>query len=77
MYSSCLGTRLASVSAAPYIPIFRIDRGLGRDGMAIEGATAVARQVLSRGRRFAGLARPAVVNGAAAWTWVLGRGRSR
>ena len=45
--------------------VFRIDRGPGREGMAVEGATPVARQVLSRGRRFAPLARPAVVNGAA------------
>jgi RNA polymerase sigma-70 factor (ECF subfamily) len=47
--------------------VFRIDAG-GRGPRAREpvtGADAVARQILSRGRPFAGLAQPAVVNGRA------------
>jgi RNA polymerase sigma-70 factor (ECF subfamily) len=47
--------------------VFRVDAG-GRGPRArepITGAQAVARQVLSRGRPFAGLARPALVNGRA------------
>jgi len=47
--------------------VFRADRGpvsaLAQPPVA--GAEAVARQVLSRGARFAPLARPALVNGAA------------
>jgi RNA polymerase sigma factor (sigma-70 family) len=45
--------------------VFRIDRGPERKGMAVEGAAAVARQVLAGGRPFAPFARPAIVNGAA------------
>jgi len=48
--------------------VFRIDAGPGRSPGArppIEGATAVAGQVLSRGSRLAPFARPAVVNNAA------------
>jgi RNA polymerase sigma-70 factor (ECF subfamily) len=47
--------------------VFRIDAG-GRGPRArgpVTGADAVARQILSRGRPFAGLAQPAVVNGRA------------
>jgi RNA polymerase sigma-70 factor (ECF subfamily) len=47
--------------------VFRIDAG-GREALArdpVSGAEAVARQVLSRGRPFAGFARPALVNGGA------------
>jgi RNA polymerase sigma-70 factor (ECF subfamily) len=47
--------------------VFRIDAG-GRGPRArppVTGAEAVARQVLARGRPFAGFARPAIVNGAA------------
>jgi RNA polymerase sigma-70 factor (ECF subfamily) len=47
--------------------VFRIDTG-GRGPDArppITGAEAVARQVLARGRPFAGFARPAIVNGRA------------
>jgi RNA polymerase sigma-70 factor (ECF subfamily) len=47
--------------------VFRIDPG-PRSPLArppVEGADAVARQVLARGTRFAPLARPALVNGAA------------
>jgi RNA polymerase sigma factor (sigma-70 family) len=47
--------------------VFRVDAG-GRGPVArdpVTGAEAVARQVLSRGRPFAGFARHAVVNGAA------------
>jgi hypothetical protein len=47
--------------------VFRVDAG-AETPMArapIEGAAAVARQVLARGTRLAPLARPALVNGAA------------
>jgi RNA polymerase sigma factor (sigma-70 family) len=46
--------------------VFRHDAGSGRraEGPVI-GAEAVARSALARGRRFVGLAKPAVVNGAA------------
>ncbi len=55
--------------------VFRVDAG-GISPLArppVTGAAAVARQVLSRGSRFAPLARPAVVNGAAGL--VVGPGR--
>ena len=47
--------------------VFRIDGGgmPPRARPPVVGAEAVARQVLERGSRFAGFARPAVVNGAA------------
>jgi RNA polymerase sigma-70 factor, ECF subfamily len=47
--------------------VFRIDAGgVGpRAREPVTGAEAVARQVLARGRPFAGFARPAIVNGAA------------
>jgi RNA polymerase sigma factor (sigma-70 family) len=48
--------------------VFRVDAGLGAGRGArppIEGAPAVARQILSRGSRLAPFARPALVNGAA------------
>ena len=46
--------------------VFRQDAGGGRRGrQPIVGAQAVARMALGRGRSFVGLARPAVVNGAA------------
>jgi RNA polymerase sigma-70 factor, ECF subfamily len=46
--------------------VFRIDGGASRAARPpIEGADAVAQQILSRGIRFAPLARPALVNGAA------------
>jgi RNA polymerase sigma-70 factor (ECF subfamily) len=47
--------------------VFRIDAGgrVPRAREPITGADAVARQILARGRPFAGLARPAVVNGRA------------
>jgi RNA polymerase sigma factor (sigma-70 family) len=44
--------------------VFRAETAAG-DRMPVEGAEAVARQVLARGRPFAPLARPAIVNGAA------------
>jgi RNA polymerase sigma-70 factor (ECF subfamily) len=53
--------------------VFRIDRGAEREGMAIEGAAAVAQQVLARGRAFAPFARPAIVNGAAGVVVAPGR----
>ena len=48
--------------------VFRVDAGLGTGRGArppIEGAAAVARQILARGSRLAPFARPALVNGAA------------
>jgi RNA polymerase sigma factor (sigma-70 family) len=48
--------------------VFRVDAGLGTARGArppIEGAPAVARQILARGSRLAPFARPALVNGAA------------
>jgi RNA polymerase sigma-70 factor (ECF subfamily) len=46
--------------------VFRHDGGSGRRAQGpIVGAEAVARSALARGRRFVGLAEPAVVNGAA------------
>jgi RNA polymerase sigma-70 factor, ECF subfamily len=46
--------------------VFRVDRGRGpRAQPPAVGAEAVAREVLSRGTRFAPLGRPAIVNGAA------------
>ena len=45
--------------------VFRVDTGPAGERTPIEGAAAVARQVLSRGRSFAPFARPAIVNGAA------------
>jgi RNA polymerase sigma-70 factor (ECF subfamily) len=46
--------------------VFRVDAGTGPLARpAVIGAKAVAQQVLSRGTRFAPLARPAIVNGAA------------
>jgi RNA polymerase sigma factor (sigma-70 family) len=48
--------------------VFRVDAGLGTARGArppIEGAPAVARQILARGSRLAGFAHPALVNGAA------------
>jgi RNA polymerase sigma factor (sigma-70 family) len=47
--------------------VFRIDPGVGALAARppVEGAEAVARQILERGARFAPHARPAVVNGAA------------
>jgi RNA polymerase sigma factor (sigma-70 family) len=46
--------------------VLRVDRGAtARVTRAVRGADAVARDVLAHGARFAGLARPALVNGAA------------
>jgi RNA polymerase sigma factor (sigma-70 family) len=47
--------------------VFRVDAGgvAPRARPPVVGADAVARQVLSRGARFAGFARPAIVNGGA------------
>jgi RNA polymerase sigma factor (sigma-70 family) len=46
--------------------VFRQDAGSGRRAQVpVIGAEAVARTALARGRRFVGLAKPAVVNGAA------------
>ncbi|HJQ74370.1 MAG TPA: RNA polymerase sigma factor SigJ [Gaiellaceae bacterium] len=48
--------------------VFRADRGrLATDGVrpVVTGATAVAEQILARAPRFAGFARPAIVNGSA------------
>ena len=44
--------------------VFRIDTRAG-DRAPVEGAEAVAQQILTRGRPFAPLGRPAIVNGAA------------
>src|SRR3989440_4037953 len=54
--------------------VFRIDAGgvAPRARPPVEGAEAVARQVVARGTPFAPLARPALVNGAAGG--VMGRG---
>ena len=54
--------------------VFRIDAGgvAPRARPPVVGAAAVARQVLARGSRFAGFARPAVVNGAAGLVIVPG-----
>ena len=45
--------------------VFRADRGPAGTPTSVEGAAAVAHQVLARGSRFAPFARPALVNGAA------------
>src|ERR671922_1671698 len=45
--------------------VFRVETGGRRDRPPVEGAAAVAREVLSRGAPFAPRARPAIVNGAA------------
>jgi RNA polymerase sigma-70 factor (ECF subfamily) len=47
--------------------VLRVDRGPFERGLpaTIKGSTAVARQILQRGSRFAHLGRPAIVNGAA------------
>jgi RNA polymerase sigma factor (sigma-70 family) len=47
--------------------VFRVDAGVdsAQARSPITGAAAVARQILARGRPFAPLARPAIVNGAA------------
>jgi RNA polymerase sigma-70 factor (ECF subfamily) len=45
--------------------VFRTDTGEHRPRPLVRGANAVAREVLERGARFAGFARPATVNGAA------------
>jgi hypothetical protein len=52
--------------------VFRADTATG-DRMPIEGAEAVARQILTRGRPFAPLARPAIVNGTAGLIVMPGR----
>src|SRR5213082_2839120 len=54
--------------------VFRIDAGgvAPRSRPPVVGAGAVARQILSRGTRFAPFARPAVVNGAAGAVIMLG-----
>ncbi len=54
--------------------VFRIDAGgvAPRARPPVEGAEAVARQVLSRGSRFAPFARPAIVNGNAGLVIVPG-----
>jgi len=44
--------------------VFRIDTRAG-DRLPVEGAEAVAKQILTRGRPFAPLGRPAIVNGGA------------
>ncbi len=55
--------------------VARIDRGRrSRGGLELEGARAVAEQVLAGGARFAGLARPVLVNGSAG-VLVAARGR--
>jgi RNA polymerase sigma-70 factor (ECF subfamily) len=56
--------------------VFRLDRGAMRAGGSreVRGAATVAEQVLSNAPRFAGLARPARVNGAAGVV-VASRGR--
>jgi RNA polymerase sigma factor (sigma-70 family) len=53
--------------------VFRADTGPAGDRVPIEGAAAVAQQVLSRGRMFAPHARPAIVNGAAGVVVAPGR----
>ena len=52
--------------------VFRVDTGRG-DRAPAEGAEAVARQVLARGRPFAPHARPAIVNGSAGVIVMPGR----
>jgi len=52
--------------------VFRVDTATG-DRMPVEGAEAVARQILTRGRPFAPLARPAIVNGTAGLIVMPGR----
>ena len=55
--------------------VARIDRGWrSRGGLELEGARTVAEQVLAGGARFAGLARPVLVNGSAG-VLVAARGR--
>ena len=55
--------------------VFRVDRGrlAARALPQVEGASEVAREILSRGTPFRDLARPAVVNGAAGLVVVAGR----
>ncbi|MFL5928730.1 MAG: RNA polymerase sigma factor SigJ [Gaiellaceae bacterium] len=57
----------ALVAVLDHDVVFRADAGRGsaRARGPIEGAEAVARRVLEEGRPFAGLARPALVNGGA------------
>jgi RNA polymerase sigma-70 factor, ECF subfamily len=57
--------------------VFRADRGAAAPlaGPPVKGAAAVAERILERGTRFAPLARPAVVNGAAG-AFVAVRGRT-
>ena len=52
--------------------VFRLETREGQE-VPIEGAEAVARQILKRGRPFAPLARPAIVNGAAGAIVMPGR----
>ncbi len=52
--------------------VFRVDTREG-DRLPVFGAEAVARQILDRGRPFAPLARPAIVNGAAGAIVMPGR----
>ena len=53
--------------------VFRADRGPAGKPTSVEGAAAVAQQVLARGSRFAPFARPAIVNGAAGVVVAPGR----
>ncbi|HEX6664129.1 MAG TPA: RNA polymerase sigma factor SigJ [Gaiellaceae bacterium] len=52
--------------------VFRVDTAPG-DRVPVRGAEAVARTILERGRPFAPLARPAIVNGAAGAVVMPGR----
>jgi RNA polymerase sigma-70 factor (ECF subfamily) len=52
--------------------VFRVDTHEG-DRLPVFGAEAVARRILERGRPFAPLARPAIVNGAAGAIVMPGR----
>jgi len=55
--------------------VFRVDRGrltVPGTPSVVRGAEDVARQILARGARFAGYARPAIVNGAAGLVVVPG-----
>jgi RNA polymerase sigma factor (sigma-70 family) len=52
--------------------VFRLETREGEE-LPVEGAEAVARQILTRGRPFAPLARPAIVNGAAGAIVMPGR----
>jgi RNA polymerase sigma-70 factor, ECF subfamily len=52
--------------------VFRVDTAPG-DRLPVRGAKAVARTILERGRPFAPLARPAIVNGAAGAVVMPGR----